>query len=317
VLSLLPAGDPGGHGRRELWITAAASYLAGSIAIEAESRAFVAIGIEAHAWSLAAPWILLAAARWSTLPGMIVPRRGVAPEPSSAIVRAVSWISALAVVLAAWKGSASLASPSEGAARDLVPAATSAADMLVLLAAFGHGLERARRTPLERASWIALLAASLAFGAVDGADRESSRVALCFGAGVAFAIPWLRRADRRAAALSALAFGGAALASTFGALLGATGATWMCACTARSSRKRVGLSNAIVFATCAAIGTAAALRSVSADAPTVTVAIGISQPSFVSACIVAVACVMALRRGAARANATRSTVIAEHGGDGA
>jgi hypothetical protein len=317
ALACLPAGEPGGHRRRELWITAAASYLLGSIAIEAEMRVLVAFGVEPSAWAMTAPWIVLAIARCSTLPGMIVPRRGVLLEPPSKLVSAVSSTSALAVCLAAWKGGAVFGSSNAEVTSGPSGAVIAAASMVALLAVLGHGLERARRPPLERAAWIALLAAALACAAlVAPYESPSSRSVLCFGSGAAFVIPWLRRADRRAAALSAVAFGGAALFSAFGALLGAAGAAWMCASTAASARKRVALATASAIAVCGAIWAAAALRSGSASGElSRALAIGIERRDLASACIAAVACTSALRRSAARSNASRAAILAQRSGD--
>lgn len=251
LLSLLPAGIPGRHALGQLPVTLATSYLLGAIAIEAETLCLSAIGVDARIWILALPWILIAFARWATLPAAFLPRGELAAEPARAGTQALRWLSVIAVAILAWK-QRELLFPHmhHGSERVLVPGARAIADVLALIAVCGFGLESARRAPLERALVIALLACLLALGAFAGADRPALRVMLCFGAGAAFAIPWLRRADRRAGLLAVIAFAGASIHSTLGAALGLLGLVWLWACSARPSRKLLLVSGTIAWASC-------------------------------------------------------------------
>jgi hypothetical protein len=209
-------------------------------------------------WILVAPWVAVAIVRWLTLPAALVPRRELADERAGASALALRWISAVVVAIVAWKNREILfPRPTDDGARVLLPGVLAITEVSALLIVIDYGLERARRAPFERALVIAVCACALAGGILVGADRPTARVGLCFGAGAAFAIPWLRRADRRALALAVSSFAGAALDSTLGAALGFVGLAWLCACSARPARKLVGLSGAGAFAVCAALRAAA------------------------------------------------------------
>ncbi len=243
LLSLLPPGLPGRHGFRDLPATWAASHLLGTVVQGIESQLGDLSGIHPAHPALLAPWLLLALARWITLPGAMVPRHeplAESPGPSS---RALAVIAPLAVAAAAFHGD----TPVDSKLPFLL------ADALALLALCRFGLSAARRAPLGRSLAVLALALVLAAALIYSRARTIP-LALCMGSGAAFAGVWLRRGDRRAAALSVIAFAGSALLGPREALFGAAGLFALWLHTAEPSRKSIALFAAAVFAPCAALG---------------------------------------------------------------
>jgi hypothetical protein len=247
ILSLLPAGTPGRHDAREMPITLAASYLLGSIAIDAEAHFLLSLGARAGWPALAAPWVAVAIVRWITLPGAIVPRRGSERENARDRFARLAGVVAVALVgLVAWRCRDSLfRPPSMHVTRTILPGVLTIADTLSLIAVCDYGLRCARRSSLERAFVALALALVVALSTFAHGDPSAASLALRFGAGMAFAIPWLRRADRRALILSVIAFAGAGLESSLGAVLAFVGLAFLCACTARPSRKLAAVASVI------------------------------------------------------------------------
>jgi hypothetical protein len=201
-LADLPPGPTGAHDARGLGETWAASLALGWLGFTAGlvpmARLRVAL---AEAGSPTARWLpyalaaallaLLALARWLTLPGAMVPRHAVERPGASAAHRI-----ALVVVLA-WLGHAL-------ATRAFVPALAWVA-LAVLLE---RALATARRAAGGRALFLCF-AATLASPGGGGQGNtyglvDELGVAVALGAGAAYLVPWLRRADRRACALAAL-----------------------------------------------------------------------------------------------------------------
>jgi hypothetical protein len=258
LLSLLPSGTPGHHSARGLAVTLSTSYLLGSIAIAAEERLLAAMGAPAHLSIIAAPWLAVAIARWITLPGAMVPRLE-AGDASSRAPRSVALIASglavLAVAMIAWSHRVPLfsrTSSRSGAAAqadvDVLAGVLSIADVLSLLAIFAYGVERARMPAVQRALLTLALAFAVALPAFAEGGRPATSLALSFGAGTAFAVSWLRRADRRALMLSLLAFAGTGIESGLGSVLGFLGIAVLFASSARPSRRTVGVTGVIAFA---------------------------------------------------------------------
>lgn len=231
VLALLPVGALGAHGARELPATWAASHLLGLLVLSVHVRA--AWKLEpgpawSSGWALVVPWLLVAAVRFAFLPGALVPRHEPRGERVPALALALGALSAAMVSTPWWIEQAvrreaaevsicalrftiteelahSLAGmDSESGAR--IVGAASAIAALVFVA---HALAVARRAPLARAlavAWLAWLV-FLVRGLVWCDDH--ALLVLAFGAGAAASVEWIRRGDRRALALSALAFGAA------------------------------------------------------------------------------------------------------------
>jgi len=257
ALSLFPPGAPGGHAPRHLVTTWAASHLCGAIALTAEERVLELVGADpaVSAWLLVAPWILVLAVRRLLSPSAMLPRqelRHERPGKTAAIVLGALFLACLApwthtadfglptielglercVALFAGAGSAAEGQRAAHAAAYLYPASFAA--LIVLLA---HGLERSRRAPLGRRVVLVVFVLTPIVQRLAAVRTPAVPVALCVGAGAAFAIGWLRRADRRAAALSAFSLSGAALFDPDAALLGLVALASICLVTAAPSRR--------------------------------------------------------------------------------
>jgi len=201
LLSWLPAGVPGSHHPRDLPVTWAASHLVGFFALVAERRFYP--GASTAACLL--PWLLLAGLRLATLPASMVPRRDLPHERAPRLARYVRWVAALSAV--AWILLALdlprppgdlFAAASDRALGPVLPLTT--VGWLALWILVHHALGDARRAPLGRAILFLVLATTPAPLLV------SLPGALALGLGAVFLIPWVRRADRRAGALSAIGF---------------------------------------------------------------------------------------------------------------
>ena len=222
ILSLCPPGLPGRHGFRDLPATWAASHLLGGAALALESRLAELGALHPTRLALVAPWLLVAFARWITLPGAMVPRHEPLAEAPGALACILRVAAPLAVLLGA-------ALPSSSAERaDLPAAVAAAASAIALLACCSFALATSRRSPTIRALVVLVLAAVLAAALHSGEDR-SILVALGTGAGACFASAWIRRGDRRAAALAVIAFASCGLFGVREALFGAAGllALWI------------------------------------------------------------------------------------------
>ena len=232
VLSLLPPGAAGSHDLAALPTTWAASHLCGLAALCLHGALLAAIG-SPSVWTLVVPWLALAALRFATLPGAMVPRHGVLeerPEGRDRIVGraalgataacgaalllldpAARGAAAPGVAEALGRAVARLGAPPESALPLLVPCTWFA--LWVLL---DDGLRVARRAPSARRLVVL-------FTALVTLQLPTSILSIAFlGAGASFLIGWLRRADRRAACLSAASF--AACAASGQTLLGVAGA---------------------------------------------------------------------------------------------
>jgi len=249
VLALLPAGLPGRHSARGIAATLGTSYLLGSIVIQGGDRLLGALHIHAAPWVLALPWIFVAIARWLALPGALLPRREREPERAGPLVRAAPGLVVIAIAIIAWNfRDAVFPRADELGARSLAPGLLGVADVVALVVVSDHALHSARRPAIERAFVAVMLAVAVALPPFARGDLETVRLALCFGAGIGFAIPWLRVADRRALVLATISFAGASLVSRLGACLGFIGLALLFACSARPSRKRAATAGSIAFA---------------------------------------------------------------------
>ncbi len=220
LLSFLPPGEPGGHSLRKLPLTIAASLLLGLGLMGAFGELFGEGWIAAAVFCVAG--LLL---RWASAPAGIVPRHELARERGS-------WLSRGLLLAALLFG--------------CFPEPRPAAVLLVLC--LEHGLATARRAPLGRRALVLLLALFL--------FREQSLPdigAAYLGCGAAFALAWLRRADRRSAALAIACLALGRCWSTFdGALLAAGALLALVLCTAPASRPWITKACLIGFALCVA-----------------------------------------------------------------
>ncbi len=256
LLACLAPGRPGGAAPRawpSLWAT---SHVLGCALLALQGACFELAGGAAHAlerhgallllgvW--AAPTALLALARLLSSPGALRPRHepaSEAPDWAALLTRcALALAFALAAVTALGRTAVAeraLGTLDARSAPDLLEATAAAlggrahpsgsvpllalASWAALLLVLQHALANARRAPFARAAVVLLYALTPAAVASAGLALERVQPILCIGAGSAFLIPWLRRAELRAAQLSAIAFalalphGGAA---SWGALCG-------------------------------------------------------------------------------------------------
>lgn len=267
LLSVLPPGLPGRHAPAELPATWAASHLLGAFALSLEASLLALLRADVSLPLFFAPWILLALARFATLPGAMVPRHPLPREPAGPLPLALFVIAVglvvAATILAGGQG-AENARRTAGATRffgrlvarapdSLDVGAWGAADALALLALASHALAQARRAPITRAVVVLVLASAIA-AAIHWDVARSFALPLAVGGGAALGIPWLRRADRRAGALSVLAFASAALLGPREALFGIAGIAALWIHTAVPSRRQVAIFAACTFLPAAALG---------------------------------------------------------------
>lgn len=199
ALSYLPPGEPGLHGPGDLASTLAVSAVLGGVVLGLGYVPLVALRLSAGAalgvvYALPVLALVVAAGlRWLTLPGAMVPRHRPAASPPGTLERA------LLAGLALWFGYAFL-----------TRAFVAALVWLVIGVLVARALLQARR-PL----WGALgIAAAIALLGNPGGGSQSDLFGLCDELGVAAGlslgaaglVSWVRRADRRALALSAIGF---------------------------------------------------------------------------------------------------------------
>src|SRR5258705_6874693 len=184
LLSFLPPGIPGRHGPRDLPATWAASHLLGSVALVFEQELLDELGLAPTRAFFLSPWLLLALARWITLPGAMVPRHEPLSDRPGPLARLLLFASAACVVASPFIRNAALDRPT----------VHHVADSLALLALAAFALAAARRAPLARALCVLGLAAILAAAIATG-RADPIPLGLGLGAGPSLAIPWLRRGD--------------------------------------------------------------------------------------------------------------------------
>lgn len=186
LLSFLPPGNPGADRTREAAFTWGTSFALGFLVITPLER------MHAEPVLLPVGVVLLALLRWRTLPGKLVPRHPPAREPwtlsdSLAAVAALAWGVVLLRSSATW----------------------SAIAWMAVAAMVLHALAITRRARAGR--WL-VLGLFLLPGEPTGFDLPDAYAVilgptLSMTMGVAFALPWIRRGDRRAGVLSAIGFG--------------------------------------------------------------------------------------------------------------
>ncbi|MBW2416543.1 MAG: hypothetical protein JRG76_18765 [Deltaproteobacteria bacterium] len=192
LLSWLPPGPQGSHTPRALPVTWAVSYLLGVAVLHIEGAAMGFLpdfGQVGGLMLFAAPWILLAVLRLMTLPAAMVPRHEPRRERAGPATLALYAIAAVWVVTFL---SLNLTSP--------IQSLGSFAFMFLV----AHGLGQARRAPAGIAVFVLLGFFTVGVG-------NPPLAPVYFGTGAAFLIGWLRRADRRACWLSAIAFAACAV----------------------------------------------------------------------------------------------------------
>lgn len=258
VLALLPAGPLGSLRPRDLPTTLAASFLFGLVGTTLGPLAFGdprAPGLGLAFW----PWLGLGTWLWWSGPGAMVPRHEPAHERETAGSRALRFGCALLVLLVfALVGVEPVPPPLRTIAAGELPLLAVPLALLRRLAFGELGAEAARRLVLV-ASWMALLvlvARALADGRRAPVDRrtvvlagflvlvpfaelvrgtEATLSAVFLGAGCACAVPWLRRADRRARHAALIAFAACGWAGRFE--LGLLGIVVLVFATAAPARK--------------------------------------------------------------------------------
>lgn len=231
VLALLPVGAIGGHGVGELPVTWAASHLLGMTALAFEVLLARTFGLPTGAWLLA-PWAGIALGRAAFLPGALVPRHAPRAAARSALALGLSLLAAGLATTPWWiqrsVGAAyapegfALASNHAGIVHRLGMelgiaeprtsfAPVGIACLFALLVLVADALAVARRAPIARALVLAWLAWLLYLAGELVVLGEGASTLLAFGGGAAAGVGWIRRGDRRALALAALAFAATAI----------------------------------------------------------------------------------------------------------
>jgi hypothetical protein len=262
ALSLLPPGPPGFHGLADLPITWAASHLLGSLVLVAETDLVGVLGLRASPAVLFTPWALVLVMRWLTLPGGFVPRHTPRAEIASTLARAIAFAACtLAVATAFAKSDQSHASGAVRGCTSLLvgdrPAVSTSlavANVLAALCFCDAGMRIARRAPLGRSVVVFALSAMLvSLGAAIAERGELSSIVLCTAGGSAFAVAWLRRADKRARMLAIVASSGAALLGGLGWTFALALLTGIVVRTAAPARARTAVIAALVLAIAVAL----------------------------------------------------------------
>jgi hypothetical protein len=224
LLAWLPAGEPGRQRPTDLPATWAASHLLGWLAFHTAAGLASELGLRFGWRAFALPFAALAVLRLLTLPAPMLPRHDARPERPTWLDRAA--LAALVLGLLAiaaralWTAEHTLPSPPHelagwradrpwqvGLLRLVRPA-----HLVALAILLSHGLEALSVQPTLRRLAVLLAVALPGFapgprlGALVQGGNEA-QLALCFGAGAAFALRWLQRADPRALALACLCFG--------------------------------------------------------------------------------------------------------------
>lgn len=196
VLAWLPPGPLGSHTPRNLPVTWAASFLLGLAAYFVELTLVRSVTAEgdsvAYVLVMATPWVLLSVLRVMTLPAAMVPRH----EPRRERPGAAAF--ALYAFAVTWAGTHLFMQ------RDFLVQNVGWFALWILVA---HGLGQARRAPAGTAVLVVV-------GLVTSRHAHVPLAAVYFGTGAVFVIGWLRRADRRACWLAAIAFASCAIAGT-------------------------------------------------------------------------------------------------------
>lgn len=222
LLACLPPGAPGGRDFHTLPVTLATSFLlasAVSIAIAGPGQASNALTF----MIVGAAILLLALLRIAASPAAMVPRHEPPLAAHPWIARAGTILACVLIVLPRGEGDWHFGEMVLG-----VP----------LLFLVMHALEVARVPSWARAA-SALLFALIVYLVPLTDERPLAFGPIFFGAGAAFTVPWLRRADRRSLMLSLLFYSAAALWFHGDWALSVAGLTWLVIGTPRPSRARV------------------------------------------------------------------------------
>jgi hypothetical protein len=261
ALSLFPPGLPGTHKGGGAAATWAASHALGLAAVGAQAALAGLFDLPLSPISLLAPWLAVAVVRWALLPGAMVARREPRREPAGVWTAAARIALACALLLpllglveaseaaapAQADGSAAPESPMLLAGAGLIArlgggeagdafAALSVASLAALALLLLHGLGAARRASLGRTAVALALVATPGLQLAAASGSRDIALALFFGAGAALMVPWLRRADRRAGALAAVAFAACAACTASGWPFALAGLVALVACTHRVER---------------------------------------------------------------------------------
>jgi len=251
ALSLLPPGEPGSHRPAGLAATWAASHALGLVVLLALGSVAAGVGLRWSGGLLWGTWCALALLRAAFLPGSMVPRHLPPAQRARplgtgllAVVVVLTLLPAFATSvggleagrlesLGAWAANAPWqAEPF----RFLAPASRLALVVMLL-----HGLAAAGLGPVVRRAGVLLLLVTPAFWAARSVWSDALQPALLVATGCAGAIAWLRRADRRGAALAALAFAACPAYERAALPLGAAGLLALVAHTHRNARRSVAL----------------------------------------------------------------------------
>ena len=190
LLSWIPPGRLGGHRRHELLATLGVSYLLGGLVLRYQGILVPGWGEASVGWHLL-PWTVLLGLRLATLPAYYVAGREPEHEPYPLGLFLFLFFAAL-----------------------LLPLPDPSLGLLAFLPVLSHLLWQGRRAPRWRAFWAVLLLA-LTSGWISGLSVAPGDLDLALGAG--FLIPWVRRNDFRAGALSAVFFLGGGLTGEWAA----------------------------------------------------------------------------------------------------
>lgn len=234
TLSLLPPGRLGSHRPGELPSTLAASLLLGFVVTLVASLPAVLLGQSPlPIGTLAALALGVAVVRWITLPAAFVPSPfpSVDTPPTDAV--AWRWTCALAIALGLVRAAEALWPIQGWRALTLL----QHLPLLALPALLDHALRQLDQEARPR-TWVWVVPAVLVWVLPAAVVLHGALpwVAFLLGSGTAFLLVWRRNADRRALAVSALAFGAATCTAPAVWPLGLAGLVWLVLATPGGTR---------------------------------------------------------------------------------
>jgi hypothetical protein len=233
TLSLLPPGRLGSHRLGELAATLSASVLLGYAVTLVADLPAVVLGLPSlPVGTLASLALGAAVLRWMTLPGAFVPSPFPSVDSPSTTGVAGRWASALTILLGLMRaeGATELTAAWHALTLEHLP-------FLALPALLDHALRQLDQADRPR-TWVWVLPAVLVWvlPAEVLLHGELPWVAFLLGGGAGFLLVWRRNADRRALAVSALAFGASTCSAAAVWPLGLAGLVWLVLATPGGTR---------------------------------------------------------------------------------
>ena len=237
ALSLLPPGRVGSHRPEGLAATLAASLLVGRVVLVLGDLPHMLLGLPGlSASTLALLAVGALAVRWLTLPGAFVATPPPRVDPAGPRDVALRWLAAVAIAVGLVRAAHTYATELGTSSLPLM----GSLPYLALPVLLDHAL-RELELPAGPRTWVWLLPALLVWLLPQETVLHAALpwIALDLGTGAAFLIVRRRRADRRALALSAIAFGAAACSAPAAWPLGLAGLAMIVLATPSGGRARV------------------------------------------------------------------------------